>query len=270
MHRSFHSSLQHSQRRPLSRRHLFQSLLACTAILTGCATAARQPALAPTSSATVLRLLDISPRDGTRLDSSAVLVARLAYVIPDFDPEQQYVVSTLFAQVGGAMSSVGSEDVPLQAPYGIVTIRRPVKPANSRLPNNPITPLTGVFYLLKQGAAVAAPDTVVDGNLMRVSGRRQMSVEARSRTFYYNGSGPARSLARGLPAILEEYWTYRSKKALAVAYDSASMWTYGYTFGYPTADAAVAAALEQCKASAVRRKITAPCEIVASDADGAK
>ncbi len=197
-------------------------------------------------------------------------MARLAYVIPDFDPERKYVVSALFAQVGGRLSSIGTKDVPLQAPFGIVTVRTPIQSANSVLPSERVDPLTGVFYLLRSGSAVAAQDTLRIGDAIGVRTGNQSSVQTRSRTFFYNGSGPARSLAVGLPALLEEYWTYRPNKALAIAYDSASRWTYGYAYGHPSAEAAVERALEACKASAARRQIVAECQVVVSNNESAR
>jgi hypothetical protein len=250
-----------------------RALVALSAALTSCAPAARQPAAqqpaaAPTPQAAVLRLLDITPRDGSRVDSSTMMVARLAYVIPDYDPERKYVVAALFAQVGGRLSSVGNQDVPLQAPFGIVTVQRPIYSSASVMPSEPVSPVTGVFYLLEQGSTVASADTVVLGDQMRVRAASRSSVHARSRTFFYNGSGPARSLAVGLPAVLEEYWTYRPRKALAIAYDSAERWTYGYATGHRSDSAAVQRAMTECKTAAARRQIAAPCQlVVSSDTD---
>lgn len=278
MHRVHQSTARKCQLRPRRTHLLCSALIALSAALTSCAPAARQPAAqqpaaqqpatAPTPQAAVLRLLDITPRDGSRVDSSTTMVARLAYVIPDFDPERRYVVSALFAQVGGRLSSIGSQHIALQAPFGIVTVRHPIFDSASAMPSEPVRPVTGVFYLMEQGSTVAIADTVVLGDTMRVLVASRSTVHARSRTFFYNGSGPARSLAVGLPALLEEYWTYRPRKALAIAYDSAERWTYGYATGHRSDSAAVARAMTECKTAAARRQVTAPCQlVVSSDSD---
>lgn len=253
-------------------RYVCRALVAFTVALTSCAPAARPPAsvLTPTSTAAVLRLLDVSPTDGSPVDSSTVLVARLAYVIPDYDPARRYHISAMFAQVDGSLSSAGSQNVPLQNPFGIVTVRSPIQSSNRMIPRQPVSPLTGVFYLFRRDSIVGAADTTRSGNEMRVLTAVRTTVQARTRTFYFNGSGPARSLAVGLPAVLEEYWTFKSHKALAVAYDSAARWAYGYASGHRSTDTASQSALEQCKANAARRQIVAPCQLVAKDDEGAR
>ncbi len=256
----------------LRTRYVWSALVAFSAALTSCAPAARQsaPAPTPTPTAAVLRLLDISPSDGSRVDSTTVLVARLAYVIPDHDPQRRYLVSAMFAQVDGRLSSVGSQNIPLQAPFGIVTFRGPMQSSHILAPRQPVNPLTGVFFLFRHDSIVGTSDTTRSGNEMRVRTAVRSTVQARSRTFYFNGSGPARSLAEGLPAVLEEYWTFKSHKALAVAYDSAERWTYGYAFGHRSTDTASQRALEQCKAAAARRQVVAPCQLVAKDDEGVR
>jgi hypothetical protein len=235
-------------------------------IVAGCAPAVTQPAAAPTARPAVLRILDITPPIGARVDSSTVLVARLAYHIPDFDPDRSYVITGLFAQLGGQLSSRGNEGVTVGTPFGVATIRLPVAAPREIPVGELASPLTGVFFLLRHDSVPSIQDTVYVGDQtrIRVSGSRA-SVQARSHTFYYNGAGPSRTHTTDLVGILEEYWTYRNHKALAVAYESDQRWTYGYGFGYPSSEVAVERALEECRASVARRQITAPCRIVASD-----
>jgi hypothetical protein len=134
----------------------------------------------------------------------------------------------------------------------------------SGIPSKPTSPLTGSFFLLEHDSLPMVEDTLQVGDRMRIRTASRSSVRARSRTFYFNGAGPARSLAAGLPDILEEYWTYRPHKALAITYDSSSRWAYGYAHGLPSRDGAVERALD-CRTAAEQRKIDSPCRIVAAD-----
>jgi hypothetical protein len=243
--------------------------MALLVIVAGCAPAASQAFAPPAVRPAVLRLLDITPPDGEQVDSSTELVARLAYHIPDFDPAREYVITALFAQVGGGLSSQGGEDARVRDPYGIATIRRQIEPSRGMPRTEPTTPLTGVFFLLRSDSVPSVEDTVQLGNEVRIRrAATRSSVQARSRTFYYNGAGPARTLSTDLVGIVEEYWTYRQHRALAVAYESDRRWTYGYAYGYPSPEAAVARALEECRASATRREIATLCRIISSDEKG--
>lgn len=238
-------------------------------VAVGCAPTAQQQPPSPAARSAVLRILDITPPVGARVDSSSVLVARLAYHIPEFDPDRKYVITALFAQNNGGLSSRGSEDMVVSAPYGLVTIRRPLASSRGMPGVEPAEPLTGVFFLLRQDSVPSAQDTIRLGNQMRVrTAMSRSSVQARSRTFYYNGAGPSRLLSADLVGILEEYWTFRPHRALAVAYESDQRWTYGYAYGFGTSEAAVERALEECKASAARRQITTACQIITSDGQG--
>lgn len=223
------------------------------------------------ASAPVLRLLEITPRDGARIDSSAELVATLAYHIPDFDPERAYSVSAVFAIAGGRTYNRGGRDGWLRSQTGIITVRQSLGRLWEGSPSELLTPLTGSFFLLEHDAAPAARDTVSLGDRARlVALTRRSTVRARTRTFHFNGGGPARTLGASIPDLLEEYWTYSSHKAIAVAYDDSVRWTYGYSYGHPSRDAAVARALQGCRTAAEQRGVEAPCRIVAIDEQGAE
>lgn len=240
--------------------------IAVFALVASCAPASKQAVTAPAAAQAVLRLLDITPADGSRVDSSTVIMAQLAYHIPDFDPERRYVVSALFAGAGGGLSSRGSEGAEIQTPFGIVTVRLPLETLRKGPSSEPASPLTGVFFLLRRDSVHSVQDTIRLGDQMRIrTGMSRSSVQAQTRTFFYNGAGPARSLSSDLPAILDEYWTYRSHKALAVAYDSTTRWTYGYAYGFGSREHAIERALEHCRAAAARRQIVAPCRTIAAD-----
>jgi hypothetical protein len=173
------------------------------------------------------------------------------------------------ASLEGALFNRRSSHAQIRSPNGIVTVQHSMETLWSGAPNTPTSPLTGIFFLLQHDSVPTVQDTLQIGDRMRVrTVTSRSSVRARSRTFYYNGAGPALSLAAGLPDLLEEYWTYRPHKALAVAYDSPSRWTYGYGYGFPTREGAVGRALEECRAAAERRRIDTPCRLIAADEQG--
>lgn len=233
-----------------------------------CAPATRQqPDSQQPNGPAALRLVSITPPIGARVDSSTVLVARLAYHIPDFDASRKWVITALFTQPNGSLSSRGGEEHEVTAPYGVVTIRRPLVSSRGIPGPDPASHLTGVFYLLRHDSVPTQQDTIRVGNQMRIrTSMSRSSTQARSRTFYYNGGGPTRILSADLISVLAEYASFRPHKALAVAYDSERRWTYGFGYGFPNSEAAMERALEECQAAAVRRQITAPCQLVPSDA----
>jgi hypothetical protein len=223
------------------------------------------PASGAPAAAPVLRLLDITPRDGARVDSGTVIMARLAYHIPDFDSDRIYTVSAVFAGVEGGMFSRGGRHGQIGSPLGIVTVRHALERLWERGANEPAMPLTGSFHLLESGSVPAAVDTLRVEGQTRIRVGRISTVRARSRTFFFNGTGPTRSMGARFPEVMEEYWVYRLHKALAVAYETASRWTYGYASGYPSPEDAAGRALEECRAAAELREIDAPCRLVVVD-----
>lgn len=256
-------------------RRTFVSILA-VGVVTSCAPASgpepptptptpTAPAAAP-AAAPVLRLLDITPRDGAPVDSGTVLVARLAYHLPDFDPERLYMVSAVFAGVEGGMYNRGGGQAQIRSPMGIVTVSHSLESLLSGDLTQPARPLTGSFFLLERDPLPTREDTVQADDRRRIrTVARSSAVRARSRMFYFNGTGPARNLGARFPDLLQEYWTYGPHKALAVAHDTPARWTYGYAHGYPSRDCAAERALQECRAAAERRGIDAPCRLVAVD-----
>lgn len=236
----------------------------------GCATAPGPAMSAPASvvpaAAPVLRLIDITPRDGSPMDSASVLVAKLAYHIPDFDPDRMYVVSAVFVGAEGGTFNRGGGHAQIRSPAGIVTVRHSMERLWSGDLNRPTRPLTGTFFLLEHDPAPSVEDTLHVGDRTRIRTMTNRStVRARSRTFFFNGSGPVRSYSAGLPDLLEEYWTYRPHKAIAVAYADSGRWTYGYGYGFQTPEGAAERALAECRSAAERRGIEAPCRLLAVD-----
>jgi hypothetical protein len=59
-------------------RQVIRAPMILLLIVAGCAPAVSQPTPAPSARPAVLRILDITPPVGARVDSSSVLVARLA------------------------------------------------------------------------------------------------------------------------------------------------------------------------------------------------
>jgi hypothetical protein len=237
----------------------------------GCATAAA-PGSPSQSDATegpvlpVLRLIDITPADGSPVDSSTVIVARLAYHIPRFDPDRTYVISAVFAGTEGRMFNRGGGSVELRSPVGIATVRHSLERLWTSVLDPPVTPLTGSFFLVERDSAVVDMGQPPIGPRLPMGTRMAGGpVRARTRTFYFNGAGPARTLAVGILDVLEEYSTYRSHKALAMAYESPGRWTYGYAFGHGSVEEASERALRECGEAAERRDITAPCRLIATD-----
>lgn len=234
----------------------------------GCATAPSREVDSRSGLAPVLRLLEISPDDGSRVDSTTVLTAKLAYHIPEYLPGSRYVVAAVFAGIQGGMFNRGGGHAEIHSPSGIVTLRHSLTSLWSAGPQRPTMPLTGTFFLLQHDGTSTDADTTYLGNSMRVVRVTGPSaVRARSRTFYFNAGGPERSFAAGVPDLLEEYWTYRDHKALAIAQDSSS-WTYGYAWGHSSREGAIERALRECRAAAERRGLKATCQIIAVDSDG--
>jgi hypothetical protein len=177
-----------------------------------------------------------------------------------------YVVSAVFAGAEGGTFNRGGGQAQIRSPTGIVTVRHSMERLWIGDLSRPTRPLTGAFFLLEHDPVPTVADTLQVGAQMRIrTVMNRSSVRARSRTFYFNGAGPARSLGAGLPELLEEYWTYRQHKAFAVAYDTPARWTYGYAYGYESSDRAAERALVQCRASAERRGINAPCRLLVVD-----
>lgn len=247
------------------RRITISLLAAC--LVSSCSTRTQDAQSVPEPA--VLRLLEITPRDGTRVSSDSVLIAKLAYHIPDFDSTAIYTVSAVFAQEGGGMFNRGGGHAQLRSPTGIVTLRHSLDALLAGDPGRVANPLTGNYFLFQIDRPATTQDTFRVGDQVRIrSATVRSAVRAQSRTFHFNGAGPVRSLASDLPELLEEYWTYSQHKALAVAYDSASQWTYGYAYGFSSPDSASEHALTHCRAAAERRSLTAPCRLIAIDDQG--
>lgn len=224
------------------------------------------PVSSALAAAPVLRLLDITPRDGARVDSGTVIVARLAYHIPDFDPDRTYAISAVFAGLEGGMFNRGGGQGEIRSPLGVVTVRHSMESLWRTGFSGAARPLTGSFFLLEHNPLLDAEDTIQVGDQMRIRAvRTSAPVRARSRMFFFNGAGPARSMTARFPDVIEEYWTYQPHKALAVAYETPTRWTHGYAYGYPSFGAATRRALEECHEAAERREIDAPCRLVVVD-----
>jgi len=241
----------------------------------GCATtpgtaSAGDTGPAAVSSAPFVRLLNITPADGVQVDSTTVIELTVAYHIPDFDLDRSYRLSAMFAGADGGVFSRRQNSGQLLSPAGVVTVRQPVEALWSGGGNSPATPLTGAVFLFESHPEPLAADTVQQGERMLVRTSGVSRVRAQTRTFHFNGAGPARNLGGGLPHLLESYWTFRSHKAFAVAFESANRWTYGYAFGFSSPDDAVERALEECRSSAERRGIDASCEVMMVDGDPAE
>jgi hypothetical protein len=224
------------------------------------------PAGAAGPDAAVLRLIDITPRDGAHVDSGTVIVARLAYHIPDFDPNRHYSVGMVFAGAGGRMFSRGGGHSDIHSPIGVVTVRQSMEEFRSSGGPEPETPLTGTFLLFEMDPLpIAAEQQNLTDRRETMVVRRSAAVRVQSRAFYYNGTGPVRSPRRNFPEVIEAYWTYKPHKALAVAYDTQSRWTFGYSFGHASRESAAERALAECRTSAEQREISAPCRLVVVD-----
>jgi hypothetical protein len=68
------------------------------------------------------------------------------------------------------------------------------------------------------------------------------------------------------PRFTDEWTRYerlQPNKALAVAGDLATVYVSGYAFGYMDAEAAVKAALAECEARRIDRRVAAPCKTYA-------
>jgi hypothetical protein len=215
-----------------------------------------------------LRLLQLTPEDGARVDATTEITAVLAYHIPHFDPDREYRVAALFAGRHGRSFNPTGDGQPLGDPTGILTIRQPLAGVISHGFQEPSPPVTGVFYLLEQERGPPQEDTVWVGELMRVRiGRGRSQARASTRTFFYNGSGPARrlTLCCSVVDLLDEYRSFRPHKAIALAQDPAGRLAYGYAFGRATPAEAADVALAHCRTWAEQREIQAECRLVAVD-----
>ena len=250
-------------------------LLLIAATVVGCATtrgaeSARDARPTTVPNAAVVRLLDITPADGVQVDSTTVIELTVAYHIPDFDLDRNYRLSAMFAGADGGVFSRRQNSGQLLEPAGVVTVRQPLEALWSSGGNSPATPLTGTVFLFESHPESLAADTVQQGERMLVRTSRASRVRAQTRTFHFNGAGPARSLGGGLPDLLESYWTFRSHKAFATAYESPTRWRYGYSFGFSSTDDAVERALEECRSSAERRGIEVACQVMMVNEDPAE
>jgi hypothetical protein len=235
---------------------------------------AEPPALLPTAAfeasptAPVLRLLQLIPEDGARVDATMEITAVLAYHIPHFDPNREYRVAALFAARHGGSFNPTGDGQPIESPVGILTIRQPLAGVIGHGFNEPSPPITGVFYLLDQERGPVQEDTVWVGEFTRIRmGKGRSQARASTRTFFYNGGGPARRLTLCCSVIdlLDEYRSFRPHKAIAMAQDPAGRLAYGYAFGRSTPAEAADGALAQCRTWAEQQGIQAECRLVAVD-----
>ena len=216
-----------------------------------------------------LRLVAITPDVGSRVDSSTTIEATLVYEIPGFDRTRAYfVMPTFVSTTGGAFNRPPDARVRLESAAGAVRIRYPLRMLlrDGRL----ASPLTGQFFLLE--GSPTPPDTVfrdslVGGQTRQLRIRSAGAVRARSRAFFYNGGGPAdeRRGVGSLAAALEEFFTYTTHRAIAIARDSAGAWVSGYAFAHASRDSAMARALTECRERLDRRALAAECAIAAVD-----
>ena len=228
--------------------HVRLIMLVVVAMVAGCATtpsaeSARGQDSQAEPSTPVLRILDITPTDGTAVDSSTVIEVTVAYHVPDFDPERGYRLSAMFAGEEGGMFSRGPGPALLRSPAGVVTVQQPVGVLWTGDGSRATTPLTGSVFLFEFDLEPVSADTLRQGDRMLVRSSGVNRTRARTRTFHFNGAGPARTMGGGLPDVLEEYWTFRSHKAFALAYEAPARWTFGYSFGFGSAEDAVERAL---------------------------
>jgi hypothetical protein len=237
--------------------------VAIAAVFAGCATTPPAPLAPAPAAAPVLRLLEITPSIGLRVDSTTMVVARLAYHIPDYDPAAKWVIMPMFAGMDRVSMNPGITPTEIRSPAGVVTIRQPLKQLWSSQVFRPAQPLTGRFFLMRMDTSGGPTDTVHIGGRVRIRRVASAPVRAQSRTFFYNGSGPSRSFGGPPTDVLEDYWAYRPHKAFAIAYQSAARWTYGYAFGYDSPEGAIERALQECRASAALRGVDAACHILA-------
>ncbi|HSL71058.1 MAG TPA: hypothetical protein VK864_12505 [Longimicrobiales bacterium] len=247
-------------------------LAAPSALLLLAACTPNRPAAAPAPvRASTLRLVDFDPPLGATVDTATEVRATLAYDIPDFRSGAFWIMPAFVNKAGRPYYRGPPPSFELNARTGVITLRVPLRDVMRDTMH--ATPLTVFFQLmersgLERGIRAEEPavirDTIIDGRRIRVG--RALVQAARvgptTRAIYYNGGGTV-SRSASLLTMLEEYFTFRSHKAFALAQDSVRLW--GYAYGYRTRAEAVERALQHCTSAVTRRQRTARCEIIAVD-----
>ena len=197
----------------------------------------------------VVRLLEVSPPIGSRIERDTPFHVRAAYTLPPGDGA--YHASLMFVTDGGGTVSTSTSRTPERALTGPTGTIELVANAGD-LRHELAQPLTAVVMLIGPTAHDAR----------RSSG----PAAARSRAIFYNGAGPSSAL-RGpsLPFVqaIEEYRTYRGEKALALATDERGRRSWGFAFGFADPASAIERALSECRTRVAQREMDAECRIYA-------
>ena len=234
----------------------------------------------------VVRLLEVSPPIGSRIERDTPIHVRAAYTLPPGDGA--YHASLMFVTAGGGTVSTSTStsrtsEPPLTGPTGTIDLTANAGDLRHELAQ----PLTAVVMLIgptaqdadedtrtispaevRERLRVIVPDSAADTVKVQVRSVRRSSgpVAARSRAIFYNGAGPSSAL-RGpsLPfeQAIEEYRTYRAEKALALATDERGRRSWGFAFGYADAASAIERALSECRTRVTQREMDAECRIYA-------
>jgi hypothetical protein len=230
-----------------------------------------------------VRLVEVEPAIGSRIDSASAIRVRAAYRVPSGGGG--YRAQLMFLTESGSTASVmGAQAQPLTEVEGVIELT--AVPGNTRRPlAQPVTAIVMIMPI----PDVAARDTLAGGVALpeelrarlRQAGDtlagdstaprvRAVSTSApvrplmRSRAIFYNGAGPATgALGPALPfqEVVAEYLTYRGGKALAVAQDSNGRRIWGYSFGYAQQDSADARAIDHCERAVAARSAKATCRL---------
>jgi hypothetical protein len=253
---------------PMSTLRRAALLVAVVAAAGGCATAsAGSDASSPgrDGAGAELRILALDPPMGASVGPTTEVTATLAYHIPDYDSTKVYMLSATFAASGRRSLGSGSMSTGrVTSAAGIVTVRETLRVLDGGEDRGLAEPLTGSFHLTAMDLSEPPDPGAAAGPTRVETVIRRVDFLARSRTFFYNGGGPARMMGdRSLLDLLETYWHLEPHRAMAVALAPDGRWTYGYASAYPDPAAAEERALRECRAGVARRDLDADCRLVA-------
>ena len=126
-------------------------ILLALLVVSGCATGAARPSDPPATAE--VRLISMSPANGSEISNATVIVAELEYTIHNFKPGVHYYVAPLFASTKGAGTTFNMLDRIADAPQvsqprGTVSVRYSV--AREIESKDLQRPVTLWFYVMEQ------------------------------------------------------------------------------------------------------------------------
>jgi len=127
------------------------AILLALLVTSGCATGAAGPSDPPAKAE--VRLLSMSPPNGSDISNDTVLLAEIEYSIENFNPGVHYYVAPLFASTKGSGTTFNMldriADAPkISQPTGTLTVRYPI--SRELKSNNLQRPVTLWFYVMEQ------------------------------------------------------------------------------------------------------------------------